>query len=137
MLASSIFLPAGQISIIGGTFYGLSFILVKMSLLLLYLRVSQSQTFRIMVYAAITTVIYSLLRSFEFLFGCRPTAKGCDITITYGSCIKVFKVLAVHGGLNIATDIAMLILPIEMVRKLPLPRRENIVLASLFMTRTL
>ncbi|KAH6668390.1 hypothetical protein B0J14DRAFT_675210 [Halenospora varia] len=130
--------PFWIVALIGGVFYGVSFMFVKMSLLLLYLRLSQYQTFRIMVYAAIiTTVTYSLLGSFEFLFGCRPIAKSWDITITYGSCINPAKILAIHGGLNIATDIAMLVLPVVMVRKLQLPRREKVALAGLFMTGTL
>src|SRR5436190_884766 len=111
---------------------------VKISLLLLYLRLSQYPTFRIMVYMVIAaTVTYSLLGSFEFLFNCRPIVKSWDVTITYGSCLEVSKILAVHGGLNIATDIAMLILPVVMVRKLQLPRREKVALAGLFMTGTL
>ena len=123
---------------IGGVFYGLSFMFVKMSLLLLYLRLSQYRPFRIIVYAVIiTTVVYALLGSFEFLFSCRPLAKSWDKTITYGSCINVSEILAVHGGLNIATDIAMLILPVVMVWKLQLPRREKAALAGLFMTGTL
>ncbi|KAH6701291.1 hypothetical protein BKA61DRAFT_204051 [Leptodontidium sp. MPI-SDFR-AT-0119] len=126
------------ITLIEGTFYGLSFMFVKMSLLLLYLRLSQYPTFRIMVYMVmVTTVMYSLLGSFQFLFNCRPIAKNWDITITYGSCIEMSKIFAVHGGLNIATDIAMLILPVIMVRKLQLPRREKVALAGLFMTGTL
>ncbi|KAH9204971.1 hypothetical protein DL95DRAFT_493910 [Leptodontidium sp. 2 PMI_412] len=126
------------IALIAGVFYGLSFMFVKMSLLLLYLRLSQYPAFKIIVYMVIvTTVIYSLLGSFEFLFNCRPIAKTWDITITYGSCIEMSKIFAVHGGLNIATDIAMLILPVVMVRKLQLPRREKVALAGLFMTGTL
>ncbi|KAH6718755.1 hypothetical protein BKA61DRAFT_596203 [Leptodontidium sp. MPI-SDFR-AT-0119] len=130
--------PFWIIGLIEGVFYGLSFMFVKMSLLLLYFRLSQYPTFRILVYMVIaTTVTYSLLGSFQFLFNCRPIAKSWDITITYGSCIEVSKILAVHGGLNIATDIAMLILPIVMVRKLQLPRREKVALAGLVMTGTL
>ena len=90
------------------------------------------------VYAIIiTTATYALLGSFEFLFSCKPMAKSWDKAITYGSCINVAKILAIHGGLNIATDIAMLILPVIMVWKLQLPRKEKIALAGLFMTGTL
>jgi hypothetical protein len=121
-----------------GAVYGLSFMFVKLSILLLYLQLSPHRKFRAMVYAVmITTILYSLLGSFEFLFTCKPIAKVWDLTITSGSCYSGAKILAVHGGLSIATDIAMLVLPITMLWKLQLPRRRKVAVAALFMTGTL
>jgi hypothetical protein len=111
---------------------------VKLSILLLYLRLSPYQSFRIAVWVVVaTTVTYSLLGSFEFLFNCRPIAKNWDLTITTGKCINMSKILMTHGSLNIVTDIAMLVLPITLVQKLKLPMKEKVALAGLFMTGTL
>jgi hypothetical protein len=124
-------------SIIWGVFYGLSFLCVKVSILLFYLRLSPYKLFRIAVWAVmIVTIVYSILGSFSFLFNCQPIAKTWDIALA-GKCIDLAKILMTHGSLTIATDIAMLLLPIALVRKLTLPLKEKVVLAGLFMTGTL
>jgi hypothetical protein len=122
---------------INGIFYGIAFMFVKLSILLFYLEVSPHRTFRAMVYVVITaTVIYSVLGSFEFVFACRPVAKNWDVTLD-GTCFPSLKVLTIHGGVNIATDVMMLALPVILVRKLRLPTRQKIALAALFMTGTM
>ena len=83
------------------------------------------------------TIVYSILGSFEFLFNCRPIAKNWDITIIGGKCIDLPKILLTHGSLTIVTDVAMLLLPIALVRKLQLPPKQKVALAGLFMTGTL
>src|SRR5689334_19317971 len=121
-----------------GIFYGLSFMCVKLSILLLYLRLSPYRPFRITVWiAAAVTVIYSVLGSFEFIFNCRPIAKNWDVTISGGSCIDVAKILTAHGIVNIATDVATLVLPVMLVYKLQLPMKQKVAVAGLFMTGTL
>ncbi|KAH8591910.1 hypothetical protein B0O99DRAFT_718424 [Bisporella sp. PMI_857] len=128
------FLKLGAIE---GVFYGLSFLSVKVSILLLYLRLSPYRPFRIAVWVVmIATIVYSILGSFEFLFNCQPIAKNWDVTLD-GKCIDVTKILMTHGSLTIVTDIAMLILPITLVRKLKLPLKQKVALAGLFMTGTL
>ncbi|KAH6714832.1 hypothetical protein BKA61DRAFT_343667 [Leptodontidium sp. MPI-SDFR-AT-0119] len=127
-----------RIGAITGVFYGMSFMCVKLSILLLYLRLSPYRPFRIAVWVVITTtVLYSFLGSFEFIFNCQPIAKNWDLTITGGKCINVSKILMTHGSINIVTDVAMLVLPIVLVRKLKLPMKQKVALAGLFMTGTL
>ncbi|KAH6700564.1 hypothetical protein BKA61DRAFT_681673 [Leptodontidium sp. MPI-SDFR-AT-0119] len=122
---------------IEGVFYGLSFLFVKVSILLLYLRLSPYLTFRIAVWVVmVVTIVYSLLGAFSFLFNCRPIAKNWDITID-GKCIDIPKIFITHASLTIITDIAMLLLPRALVRKLKLPMKQRVALAGLFMTGTL
>ncbi|KAH9207135.1 hypothetical protein DL95DRAFT_238186, partial [Leptodontidium sp. 2 PMI_412] len=129
------FLLIGTISCL---FYGLSFMCVKLSILLLYLRLSPYKSFRIAVWVIVaTTVSYSFLGSFQFLFNCQPIAKNWDLSITKGKCIYTPKILMTHGSINIVTDIAMLLLPIALVRKVNAPMKEKVALACLFMTGTL
>ena len=85
----------------------------------------------------IVIVLYSILGSFEFLFNCRPIAKNWDVTVSGGSCINVAKILMTHGIINIATDVAMLVLPVMLVYKLQLPMKQKMAVAGLFMTGTL
>ncbi|KAH7418896.1 hypothetical protein BKA64DRAFT_655508 [Cadophora sp. MPI-SDFR-AT-0126] len=127
-----------RMSITIGVFYGMSFMCVKLSILLLYLRLSPYKRFRIAVWVIIaTTVLYSFLGSFEFLFNCQPIAKNWDLTITKGKCINVSKILMTHGSINVVTDVAMLVLPIALVRKLKMQMKQKVALACLFMTGTL
>ncbi|KAH9216140.1 hypothetical protein DL95DRAFT_460432 [Leptodontidium sp. 2 PMI_412] len=127
-----------KMAVIYGVFYGLSFLCVKVLMLLLYLRLSPYRQFRIAVWVVIVaTAVYSVLGSFVFLFNYQPIAKTWDITITDGKCINVAKIGMTHASLTIVTDIAMLLLPIALVRKLKLPMKQKVALAGLFMTGTL
>ncbi|KAH8595300.1 hypothetical protein B0O99DRAFT_572012 [Bisporella sp. PMI_857] len=126
-----------KMAVVNGVFYGLSFLCVKVSILLLYLRLSPYYLFRIAVWVVmVTTAVYSVFGSFAFLFNCQPIAKTWDITITDGRCINVSKIAMTHASLTIVTDIAMLILPIALVRKLKLPIKQRVGLASVFMAGT-
>ncbi|KAH6719554.1 hypothetical protein BKA61DRAFT_714166 [Leptodontidium sp. MPI-SDFR-AT-0119] len=117
------FLLMGTIS---GVFYGMSFIL------------SPYKRFRIAVWVIIvTTVVYSIFGSFEFIFLCQPIAKSWDLTIIKGKCINPSKILMGHGSINLLTDVAMLVLPIALVRKLKMQMKQKVALACLFMTGTL
>ncbi|KAH6704201.1 hypothetical protein BKA61DRAFT_493526 [Leptodontidium sp. MPI-SDFR-AT-0119] len=127
-----------RVTTISGIFNGMSFMCVKLSILVLYLRLSPYRSFRIAVWVVVTTtVLYSFLGSFQFVFNCQPIAKNWDLTITGGKCIDVTKIMMTHGSINITTDIAMLVLPIPLVRKLKLPMKQKVALAGLFMTGTL
>lgn len=107
-------------------------------MLLFYLRFSPYQSFRAVVWVFIvTTTIYSLLGSFEFLFNCQPIAKNWDVTITGGKCIDVAKIVLTYSLLTVVTDIGMVCLPMAVVRKLKVPLREKVALAALFMTGAL
>jgi hypothetical protein len=116
----------------------MSFLCVKVSLLLLYLRLSPYRVFRIAVWAVmILTTVYSLLGTFEFLYNCQPIAKNWDTTIQYGKCIDMPKIVLTHAALTVVTDIVMLLLPLALVQKLHLPLKERAVVAGLFMTGAL
>ncbi|KAH8704331.1 hypothetical protein GQ44DRAFT_732480 [Phaeosphaeriaceae sp. PMI808] len=127
-----------QMAVTQRAFHGLSFMFVKVSILLLYLRLSPYYRFRIAVWVLMVIVVgYSIVGSFAFLFNCQPIAKSWDVRIMDGKCINLFKIYVAHGILNIITDIAMLLLPIVLVRKLKLPMKEKVALSGLFMTGTM
>lgn len=77
---------------------------------------------------------YSLASIFTVIFGCTPIAKFWDITITHGSCINFPAFYFSYLGLNIGTDIAILILPVPLLLKLHMPRRQKLWLGVIFMT---
>ena len=124
-----------QVGLISGIFYGLGTMCAKLSILSFYLRLSPHRKFRIMVYVVLAVVVlYCVVGSFEFLFACRPIARYWDFTITYGSCINWTIVYFTNGAVNTATDIAILALPIAMLRRLHIPRMQKIGLIAIFMT---
>ncbi|KAH7034022.1 hypothetical protein B0J12DRAFT_607953 [Macrophomina phaseolina] len=124
-----------KVAAICGTFYGISIMFAKLSILVFYLRFSQATSIRITVYVTITiVVIYSVLLSFEWVYACRPIAKYWDLTITGGSCIDIRKIFLASGILNTATDATILFLPVWMLWNLRIPKREKIGVMLVMMT---
>lgn len=116
------------------TFYGLSIMLSKVSILLLFLR-SWPQKPKRAIYATIAVVVlYSLIGSFYWLFACQPLEKFWDLSITHGSCIEWSKVNIFSGVMNTVTDSIILLLPICMLRKVQLPKWEKFGLGFVLMT---
>jgi hypothetical protein len=106
----------------------------KVSILVLFLRFLPQRPKKT-IYATIAVVVlYSLIGSFYWLFACRPLEKFWDLSITHGSCIAWFKINIFSGVMNTATDIFILLLPIFMLRKVRLPKREWIGLVLVMMT---
>jgi hypothetical protein len=107
---------------------------VKLSILVLYLRLSPEKRFRTMVHAvSVCVVMYSLVASFGFLFACKPIAKTWDLTITYGSCIDVSRIWTFSAVMNSATDIFILSLPIIMMWHVKIQRRRKIGVIAILM----
>lgn len=79
-------------------------------------------------------ILYSLAGSFVVLYGCRPIAKTWDPTITYGSCMDYFPLAVLYATANVFTDLALLVMPLFLFRKIQLPRRQKVGLVFIFMT---
>ncbi|KAH8726723.1 hypothetical protein GQ44DRAFT_771095 [Phaeosphaeriaceae sp. PMI808] len=79
-------------------------------------------------------VLYSLVTSFQWVYACRPLEKYWDLTITGGSCINWIKVTVFTGVMNAATDAAILILPVLILRDLRLPMKQKIGVTIVLMT---
>ncbi|KAF2176059.1 hypothetical protein K469DRAFT_523942, partial [Zopfia rhizophila CBS 207.26] len=117
-----------------GTFYGLSIMSSKVSILVLFLR-SLPQKPKEAIYATIILVVlYNLIGSFQWLFACQPVEKFWDLSITHGSCIKWSKITIFSGVMNTATDSVILLLPVFALRKVRFPKWEKIGLVLVLMT---
>ena len=127
-----------QINLASAIIYCLSILFIKLSILLLYLRISPDRKFRTAVYSVIVVVVgYNLGSAFTNLFSCTPIARSWDLSITSGSCINRPIFYFVNAGLNIGTDFAMLTLPIPMLWNLQLPSRQKAGLIGVFMAGSL
>ncbi|KAH8728278.1 hypothetical protein GQ44DRAFT_702086 [Phaeosphaeriaceae sp. PMI808] len=121
--------------IAGPIFYNISTMFIKVSLCCFYLRLSPFINFRVAVYAVmVVSLIYSLLAAFGFAWVCQPIEKYWDFSITTGSCINLTAFFLATACINAATDLALLVLPIFILKDLRLPARKKLGVALLLMT---
>lgn len=107
--------------------------LVKISILLLYLRLFASKRpLRIATYV-LMAFIASYLIAFELslLLSCRPIRRLIQANVL-GQCIKLGVHTTAQASFNLATDFLVLLLPIPTVLRLKTSTRNRIVLMVLF-----
>ncbi|KAG7423554.1 Satratoxin biosynthesis SC1 cluster protein 4 [Fusarium oxysporum f. sp. raphani] len=68
------------------------------------------------------------------IFQCHPVEMAWDITISDGSCIDRMAYFIAILALNVTTDLFMLVLPIPMLWKVKMPKRQKLGLIGIFMT---
>ncbi|KAF3769658.1 hypothetical protein M406DRAFT_17130, partial [Cryphonectria parasitica EP155] len=107
----------------------------KISILLLYLRLSVEQNMRHIIYGLFFMVVaYSLTSVFTLMVGCIPPAASWDVSITDATCIDRDAAIYATSIMNICTDFVILILPIKMFLGLQMAKRQKIALIGLFIT---
>lgn len=106
----------------------------KMSILFLYLRIfNVDRIFRYCTWAAMFVTFGYLFSNFwTLIFGCQPIAKYWDPE-TPGHCIFTLEADYGYGSLNFITDLLMFILPLPMVWRIQLSRKERIGVSVIFM----
>ncbi|KAF7185066.1 Satratoxin biosynthesis SC1 cluster protein 4 [Pseudocercospora fuligena] len=113
--------------------YNLGLTSTKMSILLQYQRIFPQKRFRIANWIMMGIVIsYALWRFFSAIFACVPVQAYWDISITSKTCLPRATVSFASAGLNIAIDIAITILPLPLLNKLELPKRQKRILMAVF-----
>jgi hypothetical protein len=118
-----------------GTFLGISIMLTKLSILMLFLRFVPRGYLRIVIYIIMAIVaVYSLVTSFVWVYACQPLEKFWDLTVTGGSCINWLKITVFNGVMNTTTDAAVLLLPFLLLRNVQLPKRQKIGVMIVLMT---
>ncbi|KAH7042226.1 hypothetical protein B0J12DRAFT_605416 [Macrophomina phaseolina] len=123
-----------KVAAVCGTFYGLSIMFSKLSILGLYFRYLPEKPNKAIATTMTVVILYSLIGSFKWVLACRPIEKYWDLRITHGSCVDWLKINVFTGVMNTATDVFILLLPIVMLRNIRLPRREKIGLVLVMMT---
>lgn len=125
-----------QAGMITGTFYGMSIMLTKLSILTFYLKfVLPGTPLRITIYITMAVVVlYSFITSFVWVYACQPLEKFWDLTITEGTCVNFLKITVFSGAMNVLTDIIILVLPLAILRDLRLPFRQKIIIMGIMAT---
>lgn len=112
--------------------YYLSICFTKVGLILQYLRIFTQKWFRITAWALLAFIVaYSVWTVFSSVFACLPVAAFWDQSI-HGKCLPHSVSWFVNAGINIATDLATVILPMPVVNKLQLPRKQRYALLLVF-----
>lgn len=106
----------------------------KMSILFFYLRIFDvSRAFRYSTWAVMfITCGYVFSNILTQLFGCRPIAKNWKPDLP-GHCIMFFTADYFYGSLNFITDLIIFVLPLPMVWRMQLSRKEKIGVSVIFM----
>ncbi|KAG0648068.1 hypothetical protein D0Z07_5732 [Hyphodiscus hymeniophilus] len=113
--------------------FTLSTSLVKISVLFFYLRIAVTKTYRRILYISIAFICaWAVIFSAVVIFQCRPVSSYWDPEST--QCVKPEAALFIHGLTNTITDVYVFVLPMQMVWKTHLPKRQRIGLLVVFGT---
>ena len=106
--------------------------LIKISILLLYHRIFTLRAYRLMIKFCI---VYMLLFQMSFIlvsiFICTPIHSFWDLSEP-SKCIDSVDFYVANSALNIFTDLVILILPMPIVWKLHVSRKQKTVLSLVF-----
>jgi cytochrome b subunit of formate dehydrogenase len=106
-------------------------------MVLLYLRLFPLRYYQIILVVALIFVILSgLWMVFGSFFMCIPVRGAWDTSIPH-SCISRAVIWGLNAALQIFTDMVIVILPMPLLTKLQLPRRQKIALIIVFALGTL
>lgn len=104
--------------------FGLTF--TKLSIILQYLRITVDPIVRKGCWVLLWYVLANCFQTFiTGIFSCYPVAKFWDDRIP-GGCVNKSGLWYANAAINISQDIWLIVLPIFILRKLDLPRREKI-----------
>ena len=96
--------------------------LIKLSMLFLYSRIFPGDTFKKILYLTGAFIIAACVGSEgAILFQCHPVSYFWDKNLPGGHCVSQHEVTYTPAAFNIATDIAVLILPLPILWKLQMP----------------
>lgn len=113
--------------------YNLALSSTKFSILLQYLRIFPQQAFRTSCYVMIVIVsIYTAWTFFSAVFACWPIHYFWTPGLEGGKCLDRFAVWFANAAINIATDVGTGVLPLPVLNTLQLPRRQKIIIMSVF-----
>ncbi|KAE8382843.1 hypothetical protein BDV26DRAFT_210309 [Aspergillus bertholletiae] len=112
--------------------YNLSLNLTKASMVLLYLRLFPIKTYQIILLTVLGFVIVSgLWMVFASFFNCVPVRGSWD-TASPHNCIPRRVLWSLNAALQILSDIVIVVLPMPLLAKLQLPRKQKIALIVVF-----
>lgn len=114
--------------------YATTLMLVKLSILQLYLNLFPSKRFKVITFIiAFAVVGWWIAIVLVSIFQCKPIAKNWMPALE-GECINIYNFFAGNAGPNIFTDIVILCLSVRQVVKLHVNTFKKIPFSLLFLT---
>ncbi|KAI9694169.1 MAG: hypothetical protein M1822_003440 [Bathelium mastoideum] len=114
--------------------YGTALTLIKISVLLFYVRIFDTRQFRLRVYIVGALVIaWFFANMFTAIFQCNPIKKAWLATLPYGHCINPLTYIEGAHGANIVLDVIILALPVSGVWRLQMSMSRKIGVAGIFL----
>ncbi|PMD34338.1 hypothetical protein L207DRAFT_570943 [Hyaloscypha variabilis F] len=105
----------------------------KLSLLVVYLRLSPQKWFRIAAWCSIViVVIYTAVITLLMFFHCHPVRRAFDFTIQTGHCLDAGILYMATAVSNILTDVMLFLLPTPMILKLKMGKSLKIAAIAIF-----
>ncbi|GKU00284.1 integral membrane protein [Fusarium langsethiae] len=127
------FNTGNQLSFVVPILYAVCTAFSKMALALFYRKLSPQRWWRWSVYGVLFLVAgYNLAIMLVILFGCVPFEKSWDHTMLEGTCVNRPAVYICTAGLGIFSDLILLVMPLPMVLRSQIPRRQKAGLIVLF-----
>ena len=106
--------------------------LVKISTCFLFARIFPQSRFRwFLASLALFVAIYSTIQTLLSIFQCQPIDAAWHVT-SPKKCIKINSLWEIMGGMNVLTDLALLIAPLPQLWALQIPRQTKAQLVGLF-----
>lgn len=121
-----------QLGLAGQILWALSIGLTKLSILVLYSKVFTVRSFTVASKCILVLVgLWSCATILTGIFICQPVAMNWDLTLT-GHCGVQTTSYKITAGINIFTDVSIMLLPMPYLAKLQLPVREKLFLMGTF-----
>lgn len=112
--------------------YNLALTMIKVSILVQYIRIFPTRHFRCACYAMLCIVVAcGTWGVFGNVFLCNPINSFWDTTIQ-GKCMQMSVVWFSTAGLNIGQDLIILFLPVRVIRSLQISRSQKKGLITMF-----
>lgn len=106
---------------------------IKISILQFYLQLFVTKQFRIAAYITMFVVcLWCVEQVLATLLICKPISYNWDFTTQKGSCANTTVNCIVGAGINIVTDLVILLLPMPTIWRLKIPTRSKISLSLIF-----
>ncbi|GES57531.1 hypothetical protein ATEIFO6365_0001081900 [Aspergillus terreus] len=114
--------------------YNLTLNFAKASVTLLYMRLfSSTKDYRIiLVFTLVAVIITGLYMVFSTFFFCTPVRAFWDRSIPDAYCLPEAVIWPLNAGIQISTDAWLVILPMPVLFRLRLPRRQKCALIFVF-----
>ncbi|KAJ5899244.1 hypothetical protein N7495_003988 [Penicillium taxi] len=112
--------------------YFLSLGLCKVSIVVQCLRIFRTSTTRRVLYAFLLfTIVYTIWAVLSAIFNCIPPQAAWGAA-PKGKCLDAEAVGFANAAINIFSDICVLVIPIPQLKTLQIPRKQRIILITVF-----